>query len=95
MRLISLSLNFLLAGLLTASVVLAISTAPARADEQSEFKEKFKAGCESSSPPGSFVEAPDGQFRCNAPSGDVTKCFPDTPPHACVHINSEDCKFGC
>ena len=47
MRLISLSLNFLVAGLLTASVVLAISTAPARADEQSEFKDKFKAGCES------------------------------------------------
>ena len=47
MRLISLSLNLLIAGLLTASVVLAISTAPARADEQSEFKEKFKAGCAS------------------------------------------------
>ena len=56
MRLISLSLNFLLAGLLTASVVPAISTAPARADEQSEFKEKFKAGCESTNPPSSFVE---------------------------------------
>ena len=95
MRLISLSLNFLVAGLLTASVVLAISTAPARADEQSEFKEKFKAGagCESSN--GSFVEDADGIYQCNAPSGDVNKCFPDKPPHACVHINSEDCKFGC
>jgi hypothetical protein len=48
--------DFLLAGLLTGSVVLAISTAPARADEQSEFKEKFKAGCESTNPPSSFVE---------------------------------------
>ena len=95
MRLISLSLNFLLAGLLTASVVPAISTAPARADEQSEFKEKFKAGCESTNPPSSFVEDAEGNYRCNAPSGDVNKCFPDTPPHACVHINSEDCKFGC
>ena len=95
MRLISLSLNFLLAGSLTASVVLAISTAPARADKQSEFKEKFKAGCETTNPPSSFVEDAEGNYRCNAPSGDVTRCFSDTPPHACVHINSEDCKTGC
>lgn len=95
MRLISLSLNFLVAGLLTASVVLAISTAPARADEQSEFKEKFKAGCASAN--GSWIEDADrdGQYQCNAPSGDVNRCFSDTPPHACVHINAEDCKFGC
>jgi hypothetical protein len=95
MRLISLSLNFLLAGSLTASVVLAISTAPARADEQSEFKEKFKAGCASSN--GSWIEDADrpDQYQCNAPSGDVNRCFSDTPPRPCVHINAEDCKFGC
>jgi hypothetical protein len=27
--------------------------------------------------------------------GDVNRCFSDTPPGACVHINAEDCKFGC
>ena len=95
MRLISLSLNFLVAGLLTASVVLAISTAPARADEQSEFKEKFKAGCESAHH--TWIEDADRPdlYQCVAPGGDVTRCFSDTPPHACVHINSEDCKTGC
>jgi len=92
--LISPSRNFLVAGLLAASLAVAMSTAPARADEQSEFKEKFKAGCQSSN--GSFVESADDQtYRCTAVSGDVNKCFSDTPPHQCVHINAEDCRFGC
>jgi hypothetical protein len=90
MRLISPSLNFLVAGLLAASGGVVMSTSSALSDEQSEFKERFKAGCESTTPPGSFVEAPNGQYRCNHHSGDVTKCFPDTPPHQCEHINAED-----
>jgi hypothetical protein len=85
MRLISLSLNFLVAGLLTASVVLAISTAPARADEQGEFKEKFKAGCESTNPPSSFVEDAEGNYRCNAPSGDVNVLSRHAAACVCAH----------
>ena len=45
----------------------ALGAVPARADEQSEFKEKFKAGCASAN--GSWIEDADreGQYQCNAP----------------------------
>jgi hypothetical protein len=77
------------------AAMLAIPSVGYADNEQADFKEKFKAGCESAN--GSFIEDADrdGQYQCNAPSGDVNRCFSDTPPHACVHINAEDCKFGC
>ena len=68
-----------------AWLVAGASVHPAMADE--EYKSKFKAGCEDSG--GSFVEnADDGSYQCNHRSGEVTKCFSDTPPRPCIHTPS-------
>ena len=77
------------------AAMLAIPSVGYANDEQDDFKQKFKAGCQSSG--GSFVvDDPDGNtFRCNAPSGGVTKCFAETPPHPCEHYDAQQCKFGC
>jgi hypothetical protein len=69
-----------------ALLVLGALVQPTLADQQSEFKAKFKDGCKSSG--GSWVESADGSYQCNAKSGETNKCFKETPAagHPCIHI---------
>ena len=57
------------------AAMLAIPSVGYANSEQADFKEKYKAGCESAN--GSFIEDADrdGQYQCNAPSGDVNRRF--------------------
>jgi hypothetical protein len=66
-----------------ALLVVGALAQPTRADPQSDFKAKFKAGCKSSN--GSWIESADGSYQCNTSSGETNMCFKDSPPKPCVH----------
>ncbi len=69
-------------GVVLALIVCALAQ-PTRADPQSDFKAKFKAGCAAAKQ--KWLENIDGSYQCTTSTGEVNICYKTTPPTPCVH----------
>jgi hypothetical protein len=70
-------------GVPLALLLVGVLAQPTLANEQSDYKEKFKAGCAAAKQ--KWQENSDGSYQCTTSTGEVNICYKTTPPTPCVH----------